>query len=100
MCDERERVEAVEACKWVDGVITDVPYEVTDAFTDELFAKHEVDYVIHGDDPCLLPDGSDAYAYPKRIGRYKEIKRTEGSEHDGYRWEIASNGARARRVRR
>ena len=78
VCDERERVEAVEACKWVDGVITDVPYEVTDAFTDELFAKHEVDYVIHGDDPCLLPDGSDAYAYPKRIGRYKEIKRTEG----------------------
>ena len=78
VCDEAERIEMVQACKWVDGVIGDVPYEVTDEFTDELFAKHGVDYVVHGDDPCLLPDGTDAYAYPKRIGRYKEIKRTEG----------------------
>ena len=45
------------ACKWVDGVIEDVPYEVTDAFTDELFAKYGVDFVVHGDDPCLAPDG-------------------------------------------
>jgi ethanolamine-phosphate cytidylyltransferase len=78
VCDEAERIEMVRACKWVDGVIGDVPYEVTDAFTDELFEKHGVDYVVHGDDPCLLPDGTDAYAYPKRIGKYKEIKRTEG----------------------
>jgi ethanolamine-phosphate cytidylyltransferase len=68
----------VKACKWVDGIVTDVPYEVTDAFTDELFEKHGVDYVVHGDDPCLLPDGTDAYAYPKKIGKYREIKRTEG----------------------
>ena len=95
VCDERERVEAVEACKWVDGVITDVPYEVTDAFTDELFAKHEVDYVIHGDDPCLLPDGSDAYAYPKRIGRYKEIKRTEGVSTTDIVGRLLRMGARA-----
>ena len=78
VCDELERIEMVKACKWVDDVIGDVPYEVTDAFTDELFEKYGVDYVVHGDDPCLLPDGTDAYAYPKRIGRYKEIKRTEG----------------------
>ncbi|MBA0603498.1 hypothetical protein Gorai_003640, partial [Gossypium raimondii] len=37
-----------------------------------------IDYVIHGDDPCLLPDGSDAYALAKIAGRYKQIKRTEG----------------------
>ena len=36
MSDARERADAVRACKWVDGVIEDVPYEVTDAFTDEL----------------------------------------------------------------
>lgn len=78
VCDERECVEVVEVCKWVDGVIIDVLYEVMDVFMDELFVKYEVDYVIYGDDSCLLSDGSDAYAYSKRIGRYKEIKCMEG----------------------
>lgn len=44
----------------------------------KLFTEHDVDYIIHGDDPCLLPDGSDAYAHAKKAGRYKQIKRTEG----------------------
>ncbi|MBA0583590.1 hypothetical protein Gorai_014441, partial [Gossypium raimondii] len=43
-----------------------------------LFNEHKIDYIIHGDDPCLLPDGSDAYALAKKAGRYKQIKRTEG----------------------
>jgi hypothetical protein len=34
--------------------------------------------VVHGDDPCLLPDGTDAYAYAKQQKRFKMIKRTEG----------------------
>ena len=33
---------------------------------------------MHGDDPCYLPDGTDAYAIPKKLGKYREIKRTEG----------------------
>ena len=95
VCDNDERVEMVRACKWVDGVIEDVPYEVTDEFTDELFAKHGVDYVVHGDDPCLLPDGTDAYAYPKRIGKYKEIKRTEGVSTTDIVGRLLRMGARA-----
>lgn len=43
-----------------------------------LFNEHKIDYIIHGDDPCLLPDGTDAYALAKKAGRYKQIKRTEG----------------------
>ena len=43
-----------------------------------LFNEYGVDYIIHGDDPCILPDGSDAYALAKAAGRYKQIKRTEG----------------------
>lgn len=43
-----------------------------------LFNDHKIDYIIHGDDPCLLPDGTDAYALAKSAGRYKQIKRTEG----------------------
>jgi len=64
--------------KWVDEVITDAPYAINEEFMNKLFTEHNVDYIIHGDDPCLLPDGSDAYAHAKKAGRYKQIKRTEG----------------------
>ena len=31
------------------------------------------DYVLHGDDPCLLPDGTDAYEHAKKMGRFKMV---------------------------
>lgn len=68
----------VSAVKWVDEIITDVPYNLTEDFLMELFRRHRIDYVVHGDDPCLLPDGTDAYAVAKRMGRFKMIRRTEG----------------------
>lgn len=64
--------------KWVDEVIPNAPYEITEEFMHQLFKEHKIDYIIHGDDPCLLPDGTDAYALAKKAGRYKQIKRTEG----------------------
>ena len=57
---------------------TDAPYLLSEDFLHELFTKHKIDYVVHGDDPCLLPDGTDAYAYAKQQKRFKMIKRTEG----------------------
>lgn len=75
---EAERLEMVESVKWVDEVITGVPYDLTPEFLHDLIHKHKIDYVIHGDDPCLLPDGTDAYAYAKKAGRFRMIKRTEG----------------------
>lgn len=68
----------VSGLKWVDEVIADAPYAITEDFMNRLFNEHKIDYIIHGDDPCLLPDGSDAYALAKKVGRYKQIKRTEG----------------------
>jgi ethanolamine-phosphate cytidylyltransferase len=62
----------------VDEVIPNAPYEITEEFMNTLFNKYNIDYIIHGDDPCLLPDGTDAYALAKKVGRYKQIKRTEG----------------------
>ncbi len=56
----------------------DAPYELSPEFLHLLFTKHRIDYVVHGDDPCLLPDGTDAYAYAKKLRRFKMIKRTEG----------------------
>ncbi|OVA19276.1 Cytidyltransferase-like domain [Macleaya cordata] len=73
-----ERLVLVKGLKWVDEVIANAPYEITEQFMDRLFNEHKIDYIIHGDDPCLLPDGSDAYALAKKVGRYKQIKRTEG----------------------
>ncbi|XP_074572778.1 ethanolamine-phosphate cytidylyltransferase-like [Curcuma longa] len=74
----RDRVLMVGAVKWVDEVIPDAPYAITEEFMNKLFTKYDIDYVIHGDDPCVLPDGRDAYALAKKAGRYKQIKRTEG----------------------
>ncbi|KAL6189278.1 hypothetical protein ACLB2K_040667 [Fragaria x ananassa] len=73
-----ERLALVSGLKWVDQVIANAPYEITEQFMNKLFNEHKIDYIIHGDDPCLLPDGTDAYALAKKAGRYKQIKRTEG----------------------
>ena len=50
-----------------------VPYDLTPDFLTELFTKHNIDYVVHGDDPCLLPDGTDAYAHAKKHGRFRMV---------------------------
>ena len=68
----------VNAVKWVDEVIPNAPYAITEEFMRKLFDEYKIDYIIHGDDPCVLPDGTDAYALAKKAGRYKQIKRTEG----------------------
>ncbi|GAA0164806.1 nucleotidyltransferase [Lithospermum erythrorhizon] len=73
-----ERLALVSGLKWVDEVIAAAPYAITEEFMNRLFYEHNIDYIIHGDDPCLLPDGTDAYALAKKVGRYKQIKRTEG----------------------
>lgn len=57
-----------------------VPYDLTPAFLDELFTKHNIDYVVHGDDPCLLPDGTDAYAHAKKQGRFRMVRLQDRGE--------------------
>ena len=68
----------VKAVKWVDEVIPDAPYAITEEFMKRLFDEYRIDYIIHGDNPCVLPDGTDAYALAKKAERYKKIKRIEG----------------------
>jgi len=76
--DVCDRLIMVNAVKWVDEVIPEAPYAITEEFMKKLFDEYNIDYIIHGDDPCVLPDGTDAYAHAKKAGRYKQIKRTEG----------------------
>jgi ethanolamine-phosphate cytidylyltransferase len=51
----------VSSVKWVNDII----YAITANIMNKLFDEYNIDYIIHGDDPCLLPDGTDAYAMPK-----------------------------------
>ncbi|XP_020580769.1 ethanolamine-phosphate cytidylyltransferase-like isoform X2 [Phalaenopsis equestris] len=74
----KERMIMVGAVKWVDEIIPDAPYAINEEFMYKLFNEYRIDYIIHGDDPCLFPDGTDAYAIAKKAGRFKQIKRTEG----------------------
>lgn len=74
----KERFEALRACKWVDKVIPDAPYDLTPEWVDYLVREHGIEYIVHGDDPCITADGKDAYAYAKSLGRFRMIKRTEG----------------------
>ncbi|KAF6136460.1 hypothetical protein GIB67_035019 [Kingdonia uniflora] len=46
----------VSVVKWVDEVILDAPYAITKEFMKKLFNEYKIDYIIHGDDPCLLPE--------------------------------------------
>ena len=69
-----ERYEAVRHCKWVDEVVTNAPWTVTQQFLDE----HQIDYVAHDADPYQSKESGDVYAFVKEQGKFLPTKRTEG----------------------
>ena len=71
------RLGVVRGCKWVDEVITKVPYVMTAEYLQWVIDTYKVDYVVHGDDPCIV-NGKDVYEIPKKNGQFKSISRTEG----------------------
>ncbi|KAJ3070489.1 Ethanolamine-phosphate cytidylyltransferase [Podochytrium sp. JEL0797] len=72
--NEQERYAAVAACKWVDEVVPDAPYQTSL----ECMDRHNCDICVHGDDITTMADGSDCYSVAKAAGRYKQFKRTQG----------------------
>jgi len=66
--NNEERLDLVRACKWVDEVEFDTPYNPTIELLDRL----ECQYVAHGDDITAT------YKEVQDAGRLKIIKRTEG----------------------
>lgn len=42
-----------------------------------LFDEIGIDFIIHGDDPCISSTGVDCYKLAKERGKYIEVKRTE-----------------------
>jgi glycerol-3-phosphate cytidylyltransferase-like family protein len=73
---EGERYEALRHCKWVDEVVTDAPWVITEPFLD----AHGIDYVAHDALPYADATGAsdDVYGPVKAMGRFRETQRTEG----------------------
>ncbi|CAG8478218.1 12031_t:CDS:2 [Acaulospora morrowiae] len=72
--DEKERVESVRHCKWVDEVIPDAPWVIDREFLE----KHKIDYVAHDDIPYSSEDCEDVYEFVKKMGKFLPTQRTEG----------------------
>ncbi|KAF3844036.1 hypothetical protein F7725_016084 [Dissostichus mawsoni] len=71
---QEERYKMVRAIKWVDEIVEGAPYVTTL----ETLDKYNCDSCVHGDDITLTVDGKDTYAEVKRLGRYRECRRTQG----------------------
>lgn len=66
-----ERLEVIEACKYVDEVVPDAPFRITQEFLDE----HAITIVVHGDD--LTPEGAESiYGPATSSGRFVSVNRT------------------------
>jgi len=72
--NEKERVDILKHCKWVDEVICPCPWVISIAFLKE----NNIHYVAHDDMPYGSAGSEDIYAEIKRHGMFKATQRTEG----------------------
>jgi len=77
LLNDSERLTMVMGCKFVDEVVPACPYVMNRDYLDYVIKKHNIDYVVHGDDPCIV-DGKDVYQAAKESGSFRTIPRTEG----------------------
>ncbi|KAI1401933.1 hypothetical protein F4819DRAFT_456670 [Hypoxylon fuscum] len=68
----RERLAAVDACRWVTRSVAHAPYVTQLDFISHFGCK----YVVHGDDITSDSSGEDCYRFVKAAGRFKVVKRT------------------------
>ncbi|KAH6915876.1 choline-phosphate cytidylyltransferase [Coprinopsis sp. MPI-PUGE-AT-0042] len=78
---EVERVEMVRHCRWVDEVVTDAPWELTEAF----MLQRRLDYVAIDEGTSVDPNCDKtrvrAYDEIKRAGKVIPTRRTRGFPH-------------------
>jgi len=77
LMNDIERLTMVQGCKFVDEVVPGCPYVMNEAYVNYVIQTYKIDYVVHGDDPCIV-DGKDVYEAAKKAGKYQSIPRTEG----------------------
>lgn len=68
----KERIKAVDGCKWSTKSIPDAPY-VTDP---QVMKEYGCSYVVHGDDITTDANGNDCYQQVKDLGMFVVVKRT------------------------
>ena len=69
-----ERVAVIESCRYVDQVIPDAPFTVTEEFLDE----HGITTVVHGDD-LPLAGAQSVYGSAVARGSYVSVPRDQGT---------------------
>ena len=69
----KERLEIVDACKWVTKVIPDASYTPLISTLDD----NGCEAAVHGDDPVFNAAGEDCYTDFKKYGRYLTVPRTK-----------------------
>ena len=82
LMSDNERLTMVSSCKFVDEVIPGCPYIMSSEYLNWAIEKYKIDYVIHGDDPCIV-DGKDVYEAAKAAGKFRNIPRTCGVSTTG-----------------
>ncbi|KAF8472144.1 hypothetical protein BDZ91DRAFT_717322 [Kalaharituber pfeilii] len=70
----KERIAAVQACKWTNLPVPNAPYVTEPEWLDLYGCK----YVVHGDDITTDSSGEDCYRLVKSQGRFKIVARTPG----------------------
>lgn len=71
---DKQRLDTLVHCKWVDEVIPDAPWCVTPDFLE----LHKIDYVAHDDLPYASGNDDDIYRPIKEAGMFLTTQRTEG----------------------
>jgi len=69
-----ERYEAIRHCRYVDEIIRDAPWKITDEF----MQKHKIDFVAQDSTPYVSDDCNDIYKEIKEKGFFVSTERTEG----------------------
>jgi choline-phosphate cytidylyltransferase len=69
-----ERYESLRHCRYVDEVVTDAPWSLTDEF----LAEHKIDFIAHDDIPYDTKDSGDIYEPWKRRGMFLATQRADG----------------------
>lgn len=72
--NDMERYEAVRHCRYVDEIVPEAPWEISDEFLE----KHKIDFVAHDEIPYANDDSNDLYAHIKARGMFVPTERTEG----------------------
>lgn len=71
---DEQRCETLRHCRWVDEVVPNAPWTVTQEFIDE----HKIDYVAHDDIPYESAGQEDVYKFVKEEGMFLVTQRTDG----------------------